>query len=281
MSGRVWGAGVAGLCVVFAVGAGTIQWSFDDLEDGSIPSGFTVQTAKQANALISFAVALDESAPGAESGNKVMKVDGYDAAAVYADNHVCWTDSISFDDGTLEVDAKASGDDHGYGGGMAWRIVDKDNFYALRFSASEGNLNVYKIVAGTRTGVGGGSGPFTYDTWYHIKVEVSGNTMTVWADGTQIASVRDNTFGAAGGIGLFQRANSTMTSWDNFTVGAENIVQTRFSRLQSMAPVSREGDIPDLHVTNMLGRMLPGAWRSSQVVVRAGVRAGEAALRIH
>jgi hypothetical protein len=213
-------SGICMVCLIYSsVLAETKTWIFDEVAIGSLPAGWKCETMNQTNPLVSITVAADAAAPGAGSVNRVLKVSSYDPGAGYADCHICWITNVAFADGTIEFDSKASVDTNGYGGGVAWRIKDKDNYYAARYSAKEGNLNVFKITNGKRQSLGsGGKGTFILDQWHHVKVVQSGSNITVSVDGTAIATATDTSITGAGGVGVFQRSNATICSWDNFSV---------------------------------------------------------------
>jgi len=197
----------------------TNTWAFDKTAIGSLPKDWKVESMGKTNPLISISIAGDATAPSALANNQVLKVTSFDPAAAYADCHICWTPTVAFEDGTIEVDSKCSGDTNGYGGGIAWRIKDKNNYYAVRYSVKEGNVNVFKIADGVRKSVGaGGKGEFAIDKWYHVKVIQNGSNITVSVDGKEIATATDTSIAGAGGVGVFQRGNASIGVWDNFFV---------------------------------------------------------------
>ena len=217
-----------GVCIACllsgTVAAGTKTWTFDEVAIGSVPTGWKCETMNKTNSLVTISVAADATAPGAKAGNRVLKVANYDPGAAYADCHLCWTTNIAFEDGTIEFDSKAAVDPNGYGGGVAWRIKDKNNYYAVRYSAKEGNLNVFKIANGKRQRLGsGGKGTFALDKWHHVKVVQSGSNISVSVDGKEIATAADTIITGAGGVGVFQRADATICSWDNVSVTASTV----------------------------------------------------------
>jgi hypothetical protein len=212
-----------GFCIVCVLSgtasAGTRTWTFDDAAIGSLPAGWKTESMNKTNPLVTISVSADATAPGATTANRVLKVASYDPGAAYADCHVCWTTNIAFENGSIEFDSKASVDTNGYAGGVAWRIKDKNNYYAARYSAKEGSLNVFKIADGVRKSLGsGGKGTFALDKWYHLKVVQNGSNISVSVDGKEVATATDTSITGPGGVGMFQRGNATICSWDNFSV---------------------------------------------------------------
>jgi archaellum component FlaF (FlaF/FlaG flagellin family) len=159
---------------------------------------------------------MDATAPGAAADNKVLTVK-FAPETVYEDCHAIWNKEISFTDGTIEIDSKAVASD-GYFGGMAFRIQDKDNYYAIRCGIRRSDIQLFKISNGTRTTIGYATATaFSVNTWYHIKIVVNATNFTVLVDGTQLLTKTDDSITGSGGVGLFQRANK-IAFWDNFSV---------------------------------------------------------------
>ena len=214
------------MTIILASSAGERSyWSFDDVAPGSIPPGWMSESTGKDSVLALFRVERDTTHGKGKKENRILEVSGYKSSADYKDNHLCWTNSVSFEDGTIEADARVVSDSNAYGGGIAWRIKDKNNYYSLRFSCKEGNLNVFKIVDAKRSTIGKVSRPFNLSTWYHMKITISGSTFFASVDGKDALTVRDSSITGAGGVGVFQRANATKGMWDNFSVILANTVK--------------------------------------------------------
>jgi len=106
---------------------------------------------------------------------------------------------------------------------LAARIIDENNMYLLRYSASL--LNIYRRLNGTWTNLFTGSVFPTNNSI--VKFRVVGDYLAVYRDTNLIASVRDNTVKGAGyggfGFGTFGGLNTGddhITQWqtDNFTI---------------------------------------------------------------
>jgi len=214
---RVYGSILVAVLCMFGVAFGaTKTWNFDDRAAGTTPAGWKSESMNKTGLLATFEVVADATAPGAIAGNKVLTVK-FAPETVYEDCHVFWNKEISFTDGTIEVDSKAIASD-GYFGGMAFRIKDKDNYYAIRCGIRRSDIQLFKVTNGTRTTIGyAATTPFSVDTWYHIKIIVNGTNITISVDGTQLLTTTDDSITVSGGVGLFQRANK-IAFWDNFSV---------------------------------------------------------------
>ena len=214
---RVYGSVlVAVLCMVGVAFGATKTWNFDDIAVGATPAGWKSESINKTGLLATFEVVADATAPGAAADNKVLTVK-FAPETVYEDCHAIWNKEISFTDGTIEVDSKAIASD-GYFGGIAFRIKDKDNYYAIRCGIRRSDIQLFKVTNGTRTTIGyATTTAFSVNTWYHINIVVNGTNITVSVDGTQLLTTTDDSITGSGGVGLFQRANK-IAFWDNFSV---------------------------------------------------------------
>jgi hypothetical protein len=210
--------GILGV-VALSFGATTL-FDFENVAVGELPAGWKVELMNATTPFAKFACVVDATVPGAQAGNHVMKITEYASGGAYANCTICWTDAVSFQDGTIEAYVMATGGaaNENYVG-LAWRIKDKNNYYAARFSPSEG-MGSFKIVNGTRTSIGSNSGTKTYvaNTWYKFKVVQAGNTFTIFVDNTEVRTATNSDITGAGGVGLFMRSNTTKAEWDNLSI---------------------------------------------------------------
>jgi hypothetical protein len=127
-------------------------------------------------------------------------------------------------DGFVEVRFKAISGSEDRAAGIVWRAKDADNYYVVRANALEDNVVLYKTVAGRRSsldivGRKGGYGvniPVPANQWHALRVEFVGKRFDVSFNGKPIFAVEDATFGDAGMIGLWTKADS-VTAFDDFT----------------------------------------------------------------
>jgi lysophospholipase L1-like esterase len=147
----------------------------------------------------------------ANDGTQVLQTSGTTAADSKAFTGSTWTDytlqarikPVSFDGANRFV-------------GVAARVQDDLNYYYLALR-SNNTVELKKLVAGTPTTLG--SIPFTVTpgTWYTVRLQVTGTTITGSINGTQIASTTDPQH-AIGRIGAI--TYSASASYDDVTVDA-------------------------------------------------------------
>jgi hypothetical protein len=113
------------------------------------------------------------------------------------------------------------------GGGIIFRFQDGNNYYVVRANALEDNVVLYKTVNGKRSSLPVKGRMFGYGVdvdvptgrWATLRVKFNGNLFTVYYQGRKLFEVQDETFGAAGAVGVWTKADSVIL-FDDFTFGA-------------------------------------------------------------
>ncbi|HEX7541001.1 MAG TPA: hypothetical protein VF352_02625, partial [Anaerolineales bacterium] len=110
----------------------------------------------------------------------------------------------------IEVDATKSGgpDDNAFG--VICRYQDMDNFYFFYIS-SDGYIGIGVEKAGSETIISSSDGNLVSDSninqgaaTNHLRADCVGSTLTLYVNGTQIATATDSTF-TGGDVGLIAR----------------------------------------------------------------------------
>lgn len=118
-------------------------------------------------------------------------------------------DGVSFQDGALTLRMRADRGRIDQGGGPVWRVQDADNYYVCRFNPLEQDFRVYRVKDGVRTQIQAIGGlPFRSGDWFTIRVEQQGDQIACTLNGGVVLRVRDDTFPAAGGVGIWSKADS-------------------------------------------------------------------------
>ena len=141
---------------------------------------------------------------------------------------LCIHDGAQVKDGFVEVKFKPISGKEDQAAGLIWRVKDADNYYVCRANALEGNVVLYKTVAGKRssldivgrTGGYGVKAPVPKGEWSTLRVDFSGDKMAVKLNGKMLFDVQDSTFTGAGKVGLWTKADS-VTLFDDFSFGAK------------------------------------------------------------
>lgn len=120
-------------------------------------------------------------------------------------------------DGLVQVQLKPMGGRQDRAGGVVWRWRDANNYYVARAHALAGNVVAFRMVNGRRaelTPVEGSAGPegarasVSSGRWHTLRVDFRGPEFTVTFDGRRLFRVRDDSFGEAGAVGVWSKADS-------------------------------------------------------------------------
>ncbi|MHB2148018.1 family 16 glycoside hydrolase [Calditrichota bacterium LG25] len=191
----------------------TILFHFDDLKTGSIPQGWKVEATNQRGALATWQVVEDSTAP---SGNQVLALTSVNHSFGGTFN-LCWTDRLTFLNGTISVYFKANSGIEDQGGGVIWRAKDRDNYYISRYNPLENNFRIYYVKDGARRMLASARIHLPARQWQQLKIVMQGERITGYLNGKKLLEVKDATFTDAGGVGLWTKADAA-TAFDDFKV---------------------------------------------------------------
>jgi len=114
----------------------------------------------------------------------------------------------NYDDFTFSARVKAVVGEVEQMAGLAFRLKDERNYYALRVSALGDTVRFYKVVDGVRSPPIGVAVPVESGVWYELKVVCAGNQIRCWFDGRELfPPLTDNSF-SQGRIGLWTKSDS-------------------------------------------------------------------------
>ncbi len=189
------------------------SWNFDDVPVGELPVGWRVDATNQKGPLATWQVIKDETSPS-----------GDNALALTSPNHtfggtfnICWTDAVSFLDGEIEVRFKAVTGEEDQGGGVIWRVQDKDNYYIARFNPLEDNFRIYYVHDGARKTLASAKVALPAGKWHTLKIVQRGSQFEGYLNGEKLLEDTDTLFTESGGVGLWTKADA-VTSFDEFVV---------------------------------------------------------------
>ena len=135
-------------------------------------------------------------------------------------------DGVSLRDGDVSVRLKTISGHEGQAGGLVFRYRDEKNYYLVRASALEDNVELCKVENGQRIPIlPRGVKPSEYgvkhdiksNAWHILKVSVRGNRFQVYVNHRRILQAEDSTYPGAGRVGLWTVADS-VAYFDDFRV---------------------------------------------------------------
>src|SRR6478609_7095219 len=177
-------------------------YNFDTDALGQLPSGFhsaTTGTGTQEK----WTVAADTTAPSKSNVVTQTSTDQTDYRFP-----LLISDEASFQDLDLSVKFKAVSGNIDRAGGLVFRLKDPNNY------------RLYHVVNGRRSQFAGANLKVTSGEWHELRVEVVGNKITCYYDGSQKIEAADETFKEAGKVGVWTKADS-VTSFDDLRVTAK------------------------------------------------------------
>lgn len=132
--------------------------------------------------------------------------------------NLLWRESPRLADVELEVRVRAVSGVEDQGGGPAWRVMGEDDYYVTRWNPLEDNFRVYSVVEGVRTELASAEVKADPAEWHTLGVRHVGTRITCSFDGRELLSVEDTALAAAGGVGLWTKADAC-TAFDDLRVG--------------------------------------------------------------
>jgi len=183
--------------------------TFDNLQTGAPPPGWTA--TKTGSGQAKWTIEKDDTAP---SKSNVLKQSGQ---ATYP---VCIKDDTSLKDGFVEVKFKPVSGKEDQAGGLIWRAKDSNNYYVARANALENNVTIYHTINGRRVEKKRTNMKVASNEWHSLRVDFQANHFTVTLDGKKAIEWDDDTFKAAGKVGVWTKADS-VTEFDNFVYASK------------------------------------------------------------
>lgn len=133
--------------------------------------------------------------------------------------NLCWTDTISFLSGEIEVRFKAVKGEEDQGGGVIWRVQDADNYYIARFNPLENNFRLYYVRDGARKTLADSRIKLASGEWHTLRIVQHGDRFEGYLNGNKLLEGTDTLFTKSGGVGLWTKADA-VTFFDDFTIRA-------------------------------------------------------------
>jgi hypothetical protein len=185
----------------------------DDLPVGKPPAGWKVEATRPKGPLASWEIIEDVTAP---SGEHVLSMTRPNHVSRGTFN-LCWTNTLSFLDGEIQVRFKAVKGEVDQGGGVIWRVQDKNNYYIARFNPLEDNFRIYCVRDGARKKLASVRVKLPAGKWHTLKIVQRGNRFEGYLNGRKLLNGKNNLFKKSGGVGLWTKADA-VTSFDDFSV---------------------------------------------------------------
>ncbi len=203
---------------LFASTLQSYQEDFEKVPTGGLPDGWVVDATHPTKKLATWEVVEDATAP---SGKKVLAISKINTTYILFGNtfNLCYTKNIAFHDGTVSVKFKARTGRIDQGGGIMWRVQDRDNYYVARFNPLEDNFRFYSVKKGVRRQIASADVKLA-PGWHSMKIVQNGAHFEGYLDGKKLLEAENESCKKSGGVGLWTKADAA-TSFDDFRVEVE------------------------------------------------------------
>jgi len=199
----------AGMVIIAAVAAaaiparadGPINVAFADAPIGALPSGFKA----------------DRTGGGAQGEWKIVADDTITSGRALAQTSSDRTDyrfplaiyqPVAATNVEVSVRFKAVAGSIDRAAGIAVRLADRDNYYVVRANALEDNVNLYRVIKGSRGQIQGARHKVSSNEWHTLGLKVIGDHFAVSFDGAELFSASDRSLTQAGKVALWAKADS-------------------------------------------------------------------------
>ena len=179
------------------VASGDTTINFENDMEGNLPKGFT-QTATGAKQTNKWKIVNDK-------GNKVVMQAAKNEGDYY---NLLVLDKPVYQNLIMSVKIKAVSGDEDKGGGTVWRYIDNNNYYIARYNPLECNFRFYKVVNGNRKQLKSVDCNIASGVWCTMMIEMDGSKISCSLNGKKLIETTDETFKAAGRVGLWTKADA-------------------------------------------------------------------------
>ena len=193
------------------------EWDFENYRVGSVPDGWSV-VATNADSLPSWRIIKVSGAP---SGSHVLEMarpavagGPFGIGMVF---NVCFNTEISLKNLKATVKFKPVRGEEDQGGGVIWRVKDKDNYYIARYNPLEENFRYYYVKDGRRFLIKGVPLRLEKGLWHTITILQQDEKFEAYVDGRKLFDARDWHIRDVGNVGLWTKADA-VTMFDDFRV---------------------------------------------------------------
>ncbi len=184
-------------------------FSFDSDTAGQPPKGFEFALTGKGRPGKWVVQAVDDAPSGK---NVLAQTDGDETDYRFP---VAYT-GPEIKDLRLSVKCKPIAGKGDQGCGIIWRLQDKDNYYVTRANALEDNVHLYHVVKGRRVRFAGWNGKVASGVWHELAMEMVGDHIQVFFNGTKVIDDHDGTFKDPGKFGVWTKADS-IVQFDDLT----------------------------------------------------------------
>jgi hypothetical protein len=189
----------------------TATWRFDQPAEDAV-GGWRFEETNSQGTPATWQVTARADAPSPPNVMKLVRTDNDDGTF-----NLAIAERTSYGDLDLSVAVMADQGKEDQGGGPVWRCQDRDNYYICRLNPLERNFRLYRVLQTRRKQLESANVDLTSGRWYTVRITMVGRHITCYLDGRKLLEADDDTFGKAGMVGLWTKADA-VTAFDDLVV---------------------------------------------------------------
>lgn len=189
-----------------------LSFDFEEVDAGAVPAGWMIEETGQAKSPAIWEI-MEEIAP--PSGKKTLSVTTAENTGEAF--NICWTKNIVFQSGEISARMKPVKGVEDQGGGIIWRVQDRNNYYIARYNPLEKNFRLYVVEGGRRKILASAKIEPLTEEWATIKIVHIGTHIEAFLNGNNTLIINDNTFNGPGGVGFWTKADA-ISSFDDLAL---------------------------------------------------------------
>lgn len=192
---------------------GVRSWNFEDVQLGSLPKGWHTSATHPKKPMAVWKVIKSDEPSRKQVLSLTKANDSFLNGGIF---NLCYTKSVDFKDGEIDVMFKANSGHTDQGGGIMWRVQDDNNYYVVRFNPLEDNFRFYIVKDGHRHELASANVKLAKG-WHEMQIAQNGDDFKASLDGKKLLSFTDSQLPKSGGVGVWTKSDAA-TSFDDFSV---------------------------------------------------------------
>ncbi len=203
--------------------------NFDSMKLGELPPGWTSAVTNHGTPPL-WIVQHDPTAP-----SRPNVLAQFSKGGLHYRFPVCLFDKVTCVDGDVSVKMKILSGKDDQDAGVVFRATNQNNYYLVRASAHDHNIEMFRVKAGqfepirvissnsggSNTGLNAGTygvrHPIKIGDWNLLRVTYKGNQTTVFFNHRKVFDANDSALNAPGRAGVWTNAD-TVAYFDDFRI---------------------------------------------------------------
>ncbi|MBI3117903.1 MAG: hypothetical protein HYZ00_04420 [Candidatus Hydrogenedentes bacterium] len=169
-----------------------------------LPEDWRVEATHQQGALAQGALAADLKGPNGEPAITLTPPAPPVAEAI----NLLWTPNAKFLNGSIEVKTKVIGGTAEQGGGLIWRVKDKNNYYFASYNPASKKFSLGKVVEGEIVELGSADFEAPAGEWVTLRIEQQGPQYAGHLNEQKLVEGSDADLQEAGGAGYCAKGDA-------------------------------------------------------------------------